>query len=74
MIMAITTQSIICDTMHEKVPSLSSGVRASATYANDYRTHKKKFQGDILSFSEDIRIYMIYELIGLRSKISRKSP
>jgi len=31
--------------------------------------HIKKIQADILSFSEDIRIYMIYELIGLRSKI-----
>ena len=26
----------ICDTIHEKVPSLSSGVRAVATYVNDY--------------------------------------
>jgi len=25
-----------CDAIHEKVPSLSSGVRASATYVNDY--------------------------------------
>jgi len=36
--------------------------------------HTKKFQADILSFSEEIRIYMIYELIGLKSKISRKLP
>ena len=34
----------------------------------------KKIQADILTFSEDIRIYMIYELIGLRSNISRKLP
>jgi len=25
-----------CDTIHENLPSLSSGVRASATYLNDY--------------------------------------
>ena len=36
--------------------------------------HIKKNKADILSFSEDIWIYMIYELIGLRIKISRKSP
>jgi len=33
----------------------------------------KKIQADILSFSEDIRISMRYELIGKRSKILRKS-
>jgi len=27
---------VICDTIHEKGLSLSSGVRASATYVNDY--------------------------------------
>jgi len=25
----------LCESIHEKVPSLSSGVRASATYVND---------------------------------------
>jgi len=61
-------------TIHEKVPSVSSGVRASATYANIISEHIKKFQADIiLSFSRDIRIYMRYEWIGERSKLSRKS-
>jgi len=32
----IQSTGTICVTIHEKIPSLSSGARASATYINDF--------------------------------------
>jgi len=36
-------------TIHKNVPSLSSGVRASATYLNDFRAYYKNFQANNIS-------------------------